>query len=114
MFHTAKVEPMMDTELTVQALFLCAGSFLNQVIQLQHYQVSQHQSAKQNYKMEMHFYVLELTLFFSLDGVIVLAHITLVCNNPTQQQEQSKELFLIHFGTMFHVITQLNIMESAD
>jgi hypothetical protein len=104
---------MKDIELTAQVLFLCVGSFQLQVIQHPHYQLSPKQSIKDNYNLEMLFSVQEPMLSFLQDGPLVILIIQ-VCKNQILQQELLRELYPIHFGTMYHAITQFVITMFVD
>jgi hypothetical protein len=112
MFHTIKVELMMDTELTAQVLFQCAGNSLPQVLLHQHYHLLHQPLEEMLYNQEMLSSALELTLFYSLDGVIVLT--MLLWNKLTPQLEQLKELLLTHIGTTKDVIIQFVQTTSVD
>jgi hypothetical protein len=89
MFHTIKVELTMDTELTAQVLFQCAGNSLLQALLHQHYHLLHQPLEEMLYNQEMLFSAQELTLFYSLGGVTVLT--MLLWNKLTPQLEQLKE-----------------------
>lgn len=83
---------MMDTELIVRALFLCAGSLVSLASQPQQWEVFLTVSIELTYNQEMLFFVKAITSLYLQDGVTVQKPITLQWKKKELNGEPLREL----------------------